>query len=193
MRRPVPRRIRLARFILAFVKTLAGLALAALVVFYLHTRYDLFDREFAGLLAFAKAADARLSNEAFAGISLGSLVLVLVVCLFPLFIRRFDGRAYIRGLWRGLISALVFFVSTALYAAAEKVGRFYLIGSIAIVVVAGALLVEVIALVSHEEQERAVRTDIVASIASGLLFSVLLKLGEFALAWLRSGLLGMGK
>ena len=53
-------------------------------------------------------------------------------------------------------------------------------------IVASALLVEGISLAVREEYERSFRTDIVASIASGLLFSVLLKLGQYGYEWIKS-------
>ena len=188
MRRIGVRRSRFARYVRGLLKTAVVLASIGICVAYLQVQYGLFDREIAKASAIVAAADARLSNEAFAGISLGSLILVLALCVIPVFMRKIDGRGYRRALWRGLVSAAVFFVSTALYSFAESVSRFYLLAAIALVIVVSALLVEGISLAVREEDERSFRTDIVAAIASGLLFAVVLKLGQYAFAWLKSGI-----
>ncbi|HUW39509.1 MAG TPA: hypothetical protein VMV90_00760 [Rectinemataceae bacterium] len=188
MRRALPRRSRFVRYIRGLFKAAVILAAFGLILFFIQRSFGLFDREIAAIGSFLAAADTDLSNEAFAGISLGSLALVLGLCLLPVFVKKFDNKAYLRGLRRGLISALVFFVSNGLYSVAARASRLYLIGAIAIVVVVSALLVEGIALAVRETEERSFRTDIVASIASGLLFSVLLKLGQYGYEWLRSGM-----
>lgn len=182
------RRSRFSRYVRALLKTAVILAAAALLVAFLQTRYGLFDRELAWARALMADADTRLSNEAFAGISVGSLLLVLGLCVVPIFMRKIDGPGYRRGLWRGLVSAAVFLVSTKLYALAESASRLYLLVAIGLVVLVSALLVEGISLAVREEDERSFRTDVVSAIASGLLFAVLLKLGEYALAWLESGI-----
>ncbi|MDA8426662.1 MAG: hypothetical protein M0Z80_11050 [Treponema sp.] len=188
MRRALPRRSRFVRYIRGLFKAAVILAALGLCLFFVQKRFGLFDREIAATDSFVAGASASLSSEAFAGISLGSLVLVAVLCVFPVFVKKFDNKAYLRSLWRGLISALVFFVSNELYSLAARASRLYLLAAIAIVIVVSALLVEGIALAVREGEERSFRTDVVASIASGLLFSVLLKLGQYGYEWLRSGL-----
>ena len=186
VRRVAPRRSRFTRYVRGLVKVALILAIAGLCLYFAQKRYGLFDSEIAAIDSFVAEANASLSNEAFAGISMGSLALVLGLCVFPIFVKKFDNKAYLRGLWRGLISALVFFVSNGLYSLAARASRLYLIAALAIVIVASALLVEGISLAVREEHERSFRTDIVASIASGLLFSVLLKLGQYGYEWIKS-------
>ncbi|MGO8694802.1 MAG: hypothetical protein ACLQMF_14155 [Rectinemataceae bacterium] len=186
MRRVAPRRSRFTRYVRGLAKVVLILAIAGLCLYFAQKRYGLFDSEINAIDSFVAEANASLSNEAFAGISMGSLALVLGLCVFPIFVKKFDNKAYLRGLWRGLISALVFFVSNGLYSLAAQASRLYLIAALAIVIVASALLVEGISLAVREEYERSFRTDIVASIASGLLFSVLLKLGQYGYEWIKS-------
>lgn len=186
VRRVAPRRSRFTRYVRGLAKVVLILAIAGLCLYFAQKRYGLFDSEINAIDSFVAEANASLSNEAFAGISMGSLALVLGLCVFPIFVKKFDNKAYLRGLWRGLISALVFFVSNGLYSLAARASRLYLIAALAIVIVASALLVEGISLAVREEYERSFRTDIVASIASGLLFSVLLKLGQYGYEWIKS-------
>jgi len=185
VRRVVQGSGRFARYVKRLLRLALLLVSVGLLAAFAQYQYHLFDRQLAALTGFVAEADSQLSNVAFAGISLGSLVLVLALCVFPIFMRKIDARAYRRGLWRGLVSALVFLVSTELYDFAERSSRLYLLGAIALVIVVSALLVEAVSLAVREENERSFRTDVVASIASGLLFSVLVKLGQYGLEWLK--------
>ena len=133
----------------------------------------------------ALAAASDFAYEAFNGITLGSLVLIVGLCIFPLFLKRIDEKAYARGLWRGLIAAAVFFLSNRLFALATKIGRVHFIVTMLGVIVATAIVVEGVSLAVKEEEERSFRTDVTASITSGLLFGVLVKLAEYAIELLK--------
>ena len=123
VRRVAPRRSRFTRYVRGLAKVVLILAIAGLCLYFAQKRYGLFDSEINAIDSFVAEANASLSNEAFAGISMGSLALVLGLCVFPIFVKKFDNKAYLRGLWRGLISALVFFVSNGLYSLAAQASR----------------------------------------------------------------------
>jgi hypothetical protein len=161
----------------ALVLCLLGLALAAV-----QALFHPFDELIAKGLAYIDDLDAKLSREAFNGITIGSLVLILALCFFPIFLTKIDERAYARGLWRGVISAAVFYLSTELFAVATAIGRVHFLLSVLAVVVVCAIVVEGVSLAVREEEEKSFRTDVIASIASGLLFGVLVKLAEYGLA-----------
>jgi len=159
------------------------LGLAALVLYGLQSAFHLFDETIAKCLSYAEELDASLSHEAFAGISIGSLVLILVICLFPFLLRRIDEAAYLRGLVRGLIAAAVFFLSSKLFELAVGENRVYFLLATLGVIILTLIVVEGLSLAVREEEERSFRTDVTASIASGLLFGVLVKIVEFAFEW----------
>jgi hypothetical protein len=72
--------------------------------------------------------------------------------------------------------------------AASRIGRVHFIVAVFAVVAVSAIVVEGVSLAVREEEERSLRTDIVASIASGLLFGVLVKLGQYGLALLKKSI-----
>jgi hypothetical protein len=172
---------RFARYVSRLVTATVTLAVIALVLAVVQDAYHPFDAQIARLSGFIDALDSKLSREAFNGITMGSLALILAICVFPIFLHRIDERAYARGLWRGVISAAVFYLSNELFALASRIGRVHLIVAILAVVIVSAIVVEGVSLAAREEEERSFRTDIVASIASGLLFGVLVKLAEYGL------------
>ncbi len=178
---------RIARYVKRLLIAAVALAVLALVLTLVQAAFHPFDALLAKGSALVEELDSKLSREAFNGITIGSLVLVLALCVFPIFLSRIDERAYARGLWRGVISAAVFYVSNGLFALASKIGRVDFIISVLAVVVVSAIVVEGVSLAVREEEERSFRTDIVASIASGLLFGVLVKLGGIGLELLRAG------
>lgn len=171
-----------------YLRRLAGIALAlaivALVLAAIQAAYHPFDAALARLAALTDDLDSRMSREAFKGITIGSLALLLALCVFPLFLRRIDEKAYARGLWRGVVAAAVYYLSSRLFEAASSLGRIRLIMVMIVAIVAGAIVVEGISLAVREENEKSFRTDVVASIASGFLFGVLVKLGGYGLEFL---------
>lgn len=174
---------RLSVFIRKLILVLVGLALFGIILAAVQVIFHPFD----SILAWASASvgdlDSRMSHEAFKGITVGSLALIVAICIFPIFLSRIDEKAYARGLWRGLVSAAVFYLSTELYNLAYESGRIHFILSILGVVVVSAIVIEGVSLAVKEEQEKSFRTDIVSSIASGLLFGVLLKLCQLGFEW----------
>jgi hypothetical protein len=176
---------RLARYFRRLTRTAIALAILALLLAAVQALFHPFDALLARGATLVEELDSRLSREAFNGITLGSLGLILAICVFPIFLRRIDEKAYGRGLWRGLISAAVFYLSNELYALATRLGRIQFILAILGVIVVSALVVEGVSLAVKEEEERSFRTDIVASIGSGLLFGVLVKLAEYGLECLK--------
>jgi hypothetical protein len=179
---------RFARYLRNLILIAVILAVIVLVLAGIQAIFHPFDALIAKVLAFVGDLDSKLTREAFNGITLGSLVLIVALCIFPLFLKRIDEKAYARGLWRGLIAASVFFVSNRLFALASKIGRVHFIVTMLAVVVVTAIVVEGVSLAVKEEEERSFRTDVVASITSGLLFGVLVKLAEYGLECIKRSL-----
>jgi hypothetical protein len=176
---------RVVAYVRRLYRIAAGLALVGLILYLVQSAFHPFDAQIAAVEAFAAALDDKLSAQAFEGIKYGTLVLVIALCVFPIFLRKIDERAYARGLWRGIISAAVFYLSTELFSLAQGLGRIHLIVAVVAVALMTAIVVEGISLSVREEEEKSFRTDVVASIASGLLFGVLVKLGGYGIERLR--------
>jgi hypothetical protein len=110
------------------------------------------------------------------GISIGMLLLAVVASVLPLLSRKINRRQYLVAAQRGVVAALVFFFSQMLYDWAENLSRFWLIVSIVGVVVLTFVVIETLALLMRKDEEVAFRTDIIASIASGLVAGIVIKL-----------------
>jgi glucan phosphoethanolaminetransferase (alkaline phosphatase superfamily) len=174
---------RFTRYIGRLLRIGLVLSVLFLGLYAAQSYYHVFDDQVAWFRNAMVELERSLSVEALAGISMGSLVLVAGLCLAPIFWKKIDTRGYMRGLWRGVVSAFVFLASSQLFAFAARASKVYLIAAIAGVIVVSALLIEAVSLAVREAEERSLRTDIVSSISSGLLFGVLVQLGQVGLEW----------
>jgi hypothetical protein len=174
---------RFRRYLRRLGRVGIALGLLAAVLYGVQSVFHPFDEAIARVLAYVEDLDANLSHETFAGISIGSLALILVICLFPFLLKRIDEAAYLRGLWRGLIATAVFFLSNKLFTLASSGSRVYFLLTVLGIIILTLIVVEGLSLAVREEDERSFRTDVTASIASGLLFGVLVKIAEFIIEW----------
>jgi hypothetical protein len=177
---------RLGRYIRRLLELAGALAILALILMAVQKFYHPFDTLIARADAFIAELDDKLTKEAFKGITLGSLGLILALCVFPVFLSKIDERAYARGLWRGIIAAAVYYLSNELFAVASELGRIHFIVSMFVVIAVTAVVVEGVSLAVREEEEKSFRTDVVASIASGLIFGVIVKLAGYGLEYLKN-------
>lgn len=126
------------------------------------------------------AVGATLSNQVVAGVSLASLVLFVILLLVPLAMRGVNNKQFLGSFSRGVLSSVVFLVSDWLYGVLEHQGRFWLVAGLFLTVVVTVILIELITRAGKERDEVGTRTDLMASITSGLAFALLLKLGTYA-------------
>ena len=176
---------RATRFIIRVIKVTLVLILAGIVFYAIQLLFHPFDPQIAVLNSYISKINGRLSEQVLSGISFGTLALVLLVTFVPFFIKGIHKKSYWKSIGRGLISAFVFFISTNIYEYAEKISRFYLLIAIIVVIAITFVLIEALSLLMRDEEEVAFRTEIFASIVSGLLFGVLLKLAMMGIQYLK--------
>lgn len=138
------------------------------------------------------AVGATLSNQLVAGVSLASLVLFLILMLVPLAMRGVNNRQFLGSFSRGILSSIVFLVSNWIYSQLEGLGRFWLLAGIILMIVVTVVLIELITRAGKEANEVNTRTDLMASITSGLAFSLLLNIGTYAWNSITAVLLTVG-
>lgn len=126
------------------------------------------------------AAGATLSSQVVAGVSLGALALFLLLMLVPLLVRGVDNKQFLGSLFRGVLASAVFLCSDWLYGQLEQRGRIWLVVGILSSVIVTFFLIEIITRAGKAKQQVSNRTDLLASITSGLAFSLLLKTGTYA-------------
>lgn len=127
------------------------------------------------------AVDTTLTSEQFAGVSIGSLALVLVVAAIPLFKKGVRRRQYGVSFWRGILSSAIFLGSDKLYRYVQGLGRLYFTATMALFVAVTIVLIEIVSRMGSLENEADTRTELIASIVSGLVFGLLVQLGEYLL------------
>jgi hypothetical protein len=170
----------LLKVILFGVGLLAVLGILALVQLLFHP----FDSLIAAVNEKLAFVDGKLSNQAVAGISFGSLALVGVLALSPLLVRGVKARQYFSSFMRSTLAAAIYFFSDIFYRWVETYGRFYLVFSLLFMVILTFVLVEAVARMVRAEEESSVRTDLLAAIVSGLAFGIAVKLVAFGIAFL---------
>lgn len=126
------------------------------------------------------AVGATLSGQVVAGVSLASLFLFIILMLVPLAMRGVNNRQFLGSFFRGILASVVFLVSDWLYGQLELLGRFWLVLGLGLTVIVTVVLIELITRAGRQEQEVNTRTDLMASVTSGLAFALLLKLGTYA-------------
>lgn len=126
-------------------------------------------------------ADRSLSNDSIAGISLGSLVLVAVIAVLPLLRKGVRRKQYGLSFWRGLLSSAIFLATDRLYRYVQDLGVLYLSATLAIFIAATIILVEIVSRLGDLQSESDTRTELLASIVSGLVFGLIVQLAEYGM------------
>lgn len=122
-----------------------------------------------------------LSGNSLMGISFGMIALTLLVCLFPLFLPKVNKKQFRTNTVRGVIASVVFYVTQLMYSWAEKFGKLHLIGAMLVAIVVALVIIEFLSLLTRVDEEVSMRTDLLASAASGLAAGIVIKLAEVAI------------
>jgi hypothetical protein len=134
-------------------------------------------------------ADQTLTSDAVAGVSIGSLVLVAIVATLPLLKKGVRRRQYGLSFWRGILSSAIFLATDKLYRYVQGLGFLYFSATLALFIAATIVLVEIVSRLSNIQEESDTRTELLASIVSGLAFGIIVQMAEYFLKSL-PGLLG---
>jgi hypothetical protein len=163
------------RVVFKILVALAILAAAGSVLLCLQVFFNLFDPKIRFMETLLIKANNEFSREVLSGLSLGMIILIPVVAFFPLILKGIQKSKYLISLLRGLVAAFIFFISEAAFKFLEQLNRTYFLIAIILVVLVAFILIEIIVGFSRRENKASFRTDIVAAIVSGLLFSLVLK------------------
>jgi hypothetical protein len=170
----------------AIVKILFALGCLVIVgyaLIFLQVFTHVFDAQIQFLNTILITANNQLSKEVVSGLTVGMVILIPLLVFFPLLHKGIQKSKYFISLFRGCIAASIFFLSELLFKFLEEQNRIYFLISIGLVIIITFILIEVIVGFSSKKNEASFRTDIVASIVSGLLFSLLLKLFTLISTW----------
>ena len=175
---PRPKGQRLVSYLRGLGWIVAGAAIAVGLLSLAQMLFHPFDKILAAADVSLAAADRTLETDAVAGVSLGTIVLVVVAAALPLFKKGVRRRQYGLSFWRGLLSSAIFLATDRLYRFVQGLGLLYFSATLALFVAATIILVEIVSRVGRREVESETRTELLASIVSGLVFGLLVQLAE---------------
>ncbi len=174
--------------VLAYLRALGWALAVALVIggalALVQAFFHPFDFVIEGAEKSLAAIDTTFSASAVAGVSVGSLVLIAAAATIPLFKKGVRRRQYFVSFWRGIVSAAIFLATDKLYRYVQSLGILYFSATLALFLAATIILVEIVARAGKVEEEAERRTEFLASIVSGLVFGLLVQLGEYLFALL---------
>ena len=121
-----------------------------------------------------------------AGITVGTILLLIFIFIFPLFTKKVNTKDYLKSIILGIIASFAFFISQTIYQYFEKLGKFYMIISILAVTIITFIIIEIMPLAfKSERKEVEFRTSILGSVASGLIFGIVLNLTFVAIDYFK--------
>mgnify|MGYP007023409763 FL=1 len=170
------RRSRLFRFYSSVIVILLLIAAVSALLWFLYTRFNLFDQEIGGLIYLFQTIEAGVQTKLIAGISIGSMLIALSFLLIPAFSRKINRQAFFTSIWRGILSAFTYLVASKLYEIALKKGHLAVFITNIIFIFITFILIETIIILISDTDERGLRTELTASISSGILFGILVQL-----------------
>lgn len=169
---------RAVGFLRSFLTMVGVITLIGFIVWVAQTQTGFLDPVIAMATLWLAQANAFLDTSMMTGISAGMIILSLLVLVLPLLMKGINKPQYTTAVRRGVVSSLVFFVSQILYTWAELQGRGLLIVSMIVVLILSFVIIEFLSRLLKAEHEAAFRTDMLASMASGLVSGIVLKLIE---------------
>lgn len=173
---------RLASYLRTLGWIVAALALALGILAAVQIVFHPFDALIENAQSDLGSTDSFLQSDALAGVSFGTLVLVIAVAAVPLFKRGVSKKQYALSFWRGLLSSAIFLATDKLYRYVQSLGRLYLSATLALFIAATIVLVELVSRFGRAEAEADTRTELLASIVSGLVFGLLVQLARRLIA-----------
>ncbi len=166
---------RVFNFLTKVSFTILFFCIAGLVCYLLQTYFHTFN----GLIHYINQdigkVNSTLSAKLLTGISIGTILLVIFILFFPLFMKGVKKKRYFDSVYRGVIASFIYFISDWVYQYTGRISRFYFLLSALIFIIITIVMVEILALSTRREKEAEVRTDIIAAIVAGLVFSLIIK------------------
>lgn len=116
-----------------------------------------------------------LLKQAFAGISIGTLILVFILLVYPLLFKSIDSSEYYRDFFFGILTAVVFYITEQFKLIITKFTAVDFLLIILAMIVFTYILIEAIAsLFKNKKKASTFKSQTIANILSGIVFSMIL-------------------
>ena len=187
--KPVKKKTGLIRFL----QVLLGILILTGSVYGLQYFFHILDGPMQYFNRYLSIVNGMVFKEMFWGISTGMILFLLILIVFPVFMKNVNTRSYFKNLFSGILSSFIFFITQWIYEFCEKISQFYLILSIAGLSVVVLVLIGIVTRIYKKEEDKIeFRTQYIASITAGLIFSILLKLIGMVFGLMESGIQNAG-
>ncbi len=114
-------------------------------------------------------------SQAFAGISIGALILVFVLLIYPLIFTSINAKEYYKDFFFGVLTAIVFYITEQLEKIFSDFKSVDLLLFILLIIIITYLLIEAVASLFKNKQKAAdFKSQAVANVLSGIIFSMIL-------------------
>ena len=162
------------------IRKLLIFALLLVAIFYwgqIYYKVNLLQLAGKYLNQYLPQLDNLLLGQLITGITIGTVLFIIILLIIPLLIRSINTQSYFKNLNQCMVSSFIFYISQLVYDYLGKVNRVYLLISIGVVVIVTIVLIQATARMYKNPKDGVeFRTGFVASITAGLIFSLLLKL-----------------
>ncbi len=118
--------------------------LAVSICLLLQVLFHLFNGPLNDLRDYLSTANGIIYSRMALGISVGTVIVLAVLLVFPILIHNINTRSYFKGLYRGVISAAIFYFSKSLYAYLSSFSQLYMLLSMLVVVVITFMLIQAV-------------------------------------------------
>lgn len=142
---------------------------------YLNSQFHFFDAQAEVVQKQFGSIQDMLFRKLTAGLTVGSIIFILLLFILPLFLKGVHTKEYIKNIILGLISSGCFFVCQTVYLYFANQGTQTLIIAVACLIIVILIIIEFFALlIPFSDKGYEFRTLILAGIASGAIFAITL-------------------
>jgi hypothetical protein len=176
-----------ANFIEKLIFKILILSTILFVLYYVNKIFIMWNAPFDQIESKIKDVNNVFFMQLAAGITVGTILLLIFIFIFPLVTKKVNTKEYLQNIILGTIASFVFFISQTIYQYFEKFGKYYMIISIFVVTIITFIIIEIMSLSFRaERKEVEFRTSILGSIASGLIFGIVLNLTFIAMDYFKN-------
>ncbi|HPC39139.1 MAG TPA: hypothetical protein PLF21_07485 [Exilispira sp.] len=116
-----------------------------------------------------------LMKQAFAGISIGTFILVFVLLIYPLLFTSIDAQSYYRDFFFGILTAIVFYITEQFKLIITKFKTVDFLLVILAIIIFTYIIIELVAsLFKNKQKALTFKSQTIANILSGIVFSMIL-------------------
>lgn len=170
-----------------FIGFLLLILLLGSIIYGLQYYFHIFDEPLRQLNENLSFMNKLVNNQIITGLSIGTVIFILMLIIIPVLAKDINTKSYFINIKKGIISAFIFYLSQQFNAYFQKMGQIYLVLSILATIIITIALIQVVTKMFRSKTDAIeFRTEYIASITAGLVFSVLLQMMMMGVDFLKT-------